>query len=425
MTTGADRPLAVSLRRFPGAVLQVDPGGIVLDSNGRLESALGREIVGRRFADALDVESCGAKWARILAGEVDAGSDEVWELILRGRDTLPEPRGFSALRESPDGDLWLVEHPRDARLDRLREQVTDVNSDLASTQRELVKERGRLRHAYTELEAQSREQERLSHQLQERNAQIEAQNEELLAATNALHARQEELERSNRALDEFAHVVSHDLKAPLRAIANYASWIEEDTGPLLGDEAAAHLELLRVQVQRMRALIDGLLEYARAGRVAHRPEPVDLGELVREVIELLDPPPTVAIDVAGGLPTLRTDRAPLRQVLQNLVDNAIAHADAAQPRVTISVRPGGAQVEVTVADNGPGVPPRLRERIWTLFHTTGPKGGRGGTGIGLAVVRRLVEARGGRTWVEDSGEGGAAFRFLWPANENEVRLSGD
>jgi signal transduction histidine kinase len=394
MTAGLGLP--VCLRRFPGAVLHVSAEGTVLASNGRLEAALGVELVGRPFAAALDADSSGAKWARLLAGP-DVAGDPVWELVLRGRETLAEPRAFSAVRDPDSATLWLMEHPRDARLDHLRELAEDVNSELANTQRELLRERGRLARALE---------------------RIERQHERLQATAAALEARQAELERSNRALDEFAHVVSHDLKAPLRSMVNYAAWIEEDAGPALVGDARTHLVQLRAQAGRMRALIDGVLAYARAGRERPEPELVDVGALVREVVETLDPPPGVTISVDEGLPTLRTARVPLRQVLQNLIGNAVAHAGRDDPRVHVSGRPVGeddAWHEFAVADNGEGIAPELHERIWELFHTLRPESDAAGTGIGLAIVRRTVEGNGGTAWVESAKGAGATFRFLWPS----------
>jgi signal transduction histidine kinase len=386
VTADAAARLPGCLRHFPGAVLRVAGDGTVVDSNGRLEAVLGRALVGHPFAGALDADSCGDKWARILgdaAGAARAGGT-VEELVLRGDETLAEPRAFSVLRDPGEPGLWLVEHPRDPRLEQLRAMAGEVNSELVNTQRELLKERGRLARALAQLEA-----------------------------------RQAELERSNRALDEFAHAVSHDLKAPLRSIANYAAWVAEDAGGALGPDAAAHLERLQAQVGRMRALIDGILAYARAGRERWEPEAVDVGALVRDVVATLGPPPGVRVTVDEGLPTLWAERAPLRQVLQNLVGNAVAHARPDDPRVHVSGRPAGgqgAQYEFAVTDNGPGVAPELRERIWELFHSLAPAGGAAGTGIGLALVRRLVEGHGGTAWVESAEGEGATFRFRWPTS---------
>jgi signal transduction histidine kinase len=379
------------LRGFPGIVVRVSPVGVVLESNGRLESALGgAAVLGHPLTDALDGPSCRAKWERLLAAAPGAPDGCVAELVLTGRDTLPEPRAFSVLWDPDVRGVWLVEHPRDERLDRLREQVTDVNSELANTQRDLLKERSRLARALAELET--------------RNAELEATSLDLA--------------RSNRALDEFAHVVSHDLKTPLRSIANYAHWVTEDAGDLLSGEPRSHLDALRGQVDRMRAMIDGALEYARAGRERRAPETVDVGALLREIVALLHPPPHVVVEADGALPTLHTARAPLQQVLQNLVDNAIKHARRDDARVRVRARPTHDWYEFAVADNGPGIPARSQERIWALFHTLEPSRGTENTGIGLAVVRRLVEAHGGRVWVESSAAG-ATFHFLWPAHSEE------
>jgi signal transduction histidine kinase len=419
MSGAAGPALPTWLERLPGVVCALSADGRVRASNGRLEAELGRSPVGEPFVDLLDAESSCAKWERLLAGATTASSGTTCELILAGDDTLPEPRAFTVLWDAESARVWLVEHPRDGRLDALREQVVEVNSELTNTQRDLLRERARLAHALDELEGQYREQERLSRMLQAQKAEIEARNAALLATTGELHARQQELERSNRALDEFAHAVSHDLKAPLRSIANYAQWIEEDAAGTLGDEAGGHLTRLRAQVTRMRALIDGILDYARAGRERSEPEPVDVGALVREILQTLDPPDRATIVVDEGLPTFATHRAPLRQVLQNLIENALVHARRDEPRVHVTARLVGAGYEFAVADNGPGIPARQQARIWTLFHTAAPDATPGGTGIGLAIVRRLVEAHGGRAWVDSAEDVGATFRFLWPADSEQ------
>jgi hypothetical protein len=187
MQPGRSR-LPTCFRRFPGAVLQLSPEGVVLGSNGRLERELGRSLMGRPFAEVLDPDSSARKWARILADAPGLPDEEnaAWELILRGVDTLPEPRPFSVLWDAEAEVIWLLEHRPDPRLDTLREQVTEVNSELANAQRELVKERARLAHALAELGEQHRETQRLSGILQEQNEELEAQNEELLATTEEL-----------------------------------------------------------------------------------------------------------------------------------------------------------------------------------------------------------------------------------------------
>lgn len=223
-----------------------------------------------------------------------------------------------------------------------------------------------------------------------------------------------ELEQSNRELDQFAYVASHDLKAPLRGIANLTQWIEEDLGDRVDGESKEHMQLLQGRVHRMEALIDGILAYSRAGRVRANPERVDVGSLLAEVVELLDPPETTTIVIGPDMPTMETERVPLQQVFMNLVGNAVKHANHPGARVEISVRDDGAAHEFRVADNGPGIAPQYHEKIWQIFQTLVPRDKVENTGIGLSVVRKLVEARGGRTWVESDVGKGARFYFTWP-----------
>lgn len=225
-----------------------------------------------------------------------------------------------------------------------------------------------------------------------------------------------DLAQSNRELDQFAYVASHDLKAPLRGIANLTQWIEEDAGPQLSGESREHMRLLQGRVHRMEALIDGILTYSRAGRVRAAPERVDTGALLREVIDLLDPGPGVDIDVPDDMPSLEAERVPMQQVFLNLLGNAVKYTKAERDDVRVSVRwrPVRDAFEFSVTDNGPGIAPEFHERVWGIFQTLQPRDKVEGTGIGLSVVRKIVQSRGGDVWIE-SGEGqGATFRFTWP-----------
>jgi signal transduction histidine kinase len=223
-----------------------------------------------------------------------------------------------------------------------------------------------------------------------------------------------ELARSNQDLDQFAYVASHDLKAPLRGIANLTEWIEEDLGDKVTGESREHMELLKGRVHRMEALIDGILTYSRAGRVHEEPTDVNVGELLAECIELLDPPAETTVEVGPGMPVLRTERVPLQQVFMNLIGNAIKYNRRPGARVEISVEATDDEYRFSVADNGPGIEARYRERIWQIFQTLAPRDQVEGTGIGLSVVRRIVESRGGRTWLDSEVGQGTTFHFSWP-----------
>ncbi len=236
--------------------------------------------------------------------------------------------------------------------------------------------------------------------------------QELERKAAELSALTEALERSNRELDQFAYVASHDLKAPLRGIANLTQWIEEDLGDRITGESRDHMRLLKGRVHRMEALIDGILAYSRAGRVQVAPERVDLGALARDVAELLSPPPGTRIEVAGDMPTVIAERVPLQQVLLNLVGNAVKFTAASRPDPVVRVgwRAAGSWVELSVADNGPGLAPEYHDRIWGIFQTLQARDKVEGTGIGLSVVKKIVESRGGRAWLTSTpGEGTTFF----------------
>ncbi len=223
-----------------------------------------------------------------------------------------------------------------------------------------------------------------------------------------------ELEQSNRELDRFADVASHDLKAPLRGIGHLATWIEEDLSPFVSEGGRTHLQLLRDRVQRLEDMIDGILRYSRAGRIVDDPVEVDVCELTSEVVGLLAAPPEASIVIDPALPTLRTVRIPLQQVLLNLVGNALEHANHDRPCVHVGGSPIEGGWEFFVRDDGRGIPPAHHEQIWQMFKTVRQRETTT-TGIGLSIVRRIVESVGGHAWVESELGAGATFRFTWPA----------
>ncbi|MBV8756108.1 MAG: GAF domain-containing protein, partial [Deltaproteobacteria bacterium] len=244
-------------------------------------------------------------------------------------------------------------------------------------------------------------------------AAIAIDNARLFDEASSLIAK---LERTNRDLDQFAYVTSHDLKAPLRGIANLSQWIEDDLGDKMDEQAHYHMRLLRGRVTRLEGLIEGILAYSRADRDHGNNADVDVAKLAHDVWELLAPPATVHFTVGADLPTLSTARVPLQQVLLNLIGNAVKYN---RDRPDLAIEVGGKRAgdlwAFYVKDNGVGIAPEFHDRIWGLFQTLEARDKVESTGIGLAVVRKIVEARGGKAWIESAAGAGATFWFSWPA----------
>ncbi|MBD2253544.1 PAS domain-containing sensor histidine kinase [Nostoc parmelioides] len=248
--------------------------------------------------------------------------------------------------------------------------------------------------------------------LQQRTKQLTRLNT-ILAKTTTL------LQQRNQELDQFAYVASHDLKAPLRAIASLSEWLEEDLADQLPEENQHQMQLLRGRVRRMEALIDGLLEYSRIGRVHTELTQVNVDSLLREVIDSLQPPASFHIEIQPKMPTLVTKRVPLQQVFANLIENAIEHHTRIDGRVKISVRDLGKYYEFSVEDDGPGIPVEYQDKVFVIFQTLEPRDRKENTGIGLAIVKKIVETEGGSINLKSVFGTGSTFCFTWPKRSLE------
>ncbi|MCB0075508.1 MAG: hypothetical protein KDE20_28840, partial [Caldilineaceae bacterium] len=206
------------------------------------------------------------------------------------------------------------------------------------------------------------------------------------------------------------------LKAPLRGIANLTDWLVEELEPHLTETSREHISLLRGRVQRMEALIDALLAYSRARPDERAPERVDCEALARDVVDLLGAPASVTTTI-HPMPQLFTEALALRQVLHNLVANAIKHCEREGCHVEIGATPRDGVYEFWVRDDGPGIEEIYHERIWRIFQTLRPRDEVEGTGMGLALVKKMVEQRGGEVGLESSLGHGSRFFFTWPASE--------
>lgn len=228
-----------------------------------------------------------------------------------------------------------------------------------------------------------------------------------------LKRREEALAGANEELADFAHIVSHDLKAPLRGIKSLSMWLKEDQAERLDEEGKEQLGLIMQRVTRMDALIDGVLRYSRAGRLTESRKLVDLNETVAEVVDVISPPDSVTITVEE-LPTVRCEPTRITQVFQNLISNAVKYMDKDEGTVRISCGDDGGTWTFSVEDNGPGIVEGDLERVFRMFQTVHVRNDVESTGVGLTVVRKSVERCGGRVWAESTVGKGSTFSFTIP-----------
>ncbi len=225
-----------------------------------------------------------------------------------------------------------------------------------------------------------------------------------------------QLESSNEELKEFAHIVSHDLKAPLRGISMLVSWLGNNSSLKPGEKAGRYIKLLRLRVEQMHNLIDDILEYSQVGFVKKKRTSVNVAKLVGDIVDCLAPPEGISISIEGQLPVINCDKTRLRQVFQNLLSNAIKYMDKPYGKIRIGCVEEDGFWKFSVADNGPGIDPKYAGKIFKMFQTLAPKNKSSSTGLGLSIVRKIVELYGGRVWVESVPGRASTFFFTLPKN---------
>ncbi|MCK6418615.1 MAG: ATP-binding protein [Alphaproteobacteria bacterium] len=245
------------------------------------------------------------------------------------------------------------------------------------------------------------------------------------------------LEESNRELDRFAWIASHDLKSPLRAIDNLSRWIEEDAGPGLQGQARQNMQILRARVRRMEKLLDDILDYASIDhKLSVQPEEIVDGRVLQEdILELTYIPDGFNLTFVGDFSAIMAPRLALQRVLCVLVDNAIKHHDRGQGRIVISFEEQPGQYILCVGDDGPGIEPAYRNEIFNMFSTLQSRDTREGSGMGLALARKIMSLHGGAIELEETGDEGRGtkMRVTWPKSglllqqqeeQNYVRAAG-
>lgn len=264
------------------------------------------------------------------------------------------------------------------------------------------------------LMAAKQAQQRVEADLAKSNLQLVEEIEDRSAAQAQLFRSVTELRRSNEELDNFAYGASHDLKAPLRGIRNLAEWIASDMKDDAAPATLENLALLHNRVDRLDMLLDSLLQYSRVGRAGAQPENIDVRELIEEITDYIAPGAGFTVTWSSAPLIVRTSKAPLEQVLRNLIGNGLKHNGAETGTVNVSARDLGTAIEIRVEDDGPGIAPAFHERIFQMFQTLKSRDEVEGSGMGLAIVKKSVEGHGGTIRVESAPpHRGTAFVFTW------------
>jgi signal transduction histidine kinase len=250
------------------------------------------------------------------------------------------------------------------------------------------------------------------------NAILLPSPKQLREARTALAERErqaQELIRLNTDLEDFAYIASHDLKAPLHAIAQLSDWIAEDIRPVADPETLENLRLMQQRAVRLQMLIASLLKYSRTGHCKAANEAFEFGELVETIVASIAPQAGFTVRFEGKAQKILTQRSPLEHVLHNLICNAIEHHDHSEGEIVVSARSIDGVLEFRVADDGPGIAPEFHKRIFMIFQTLQSRDDRETSGMGLSIVRKTVERAGGTVWVEsDPPRRGSVFVFTWP-----------
>lgn len=239
---------------------------------------------------------------------------------------------------------------------------------------------------------------KLEHKVQQRTQELEQKNQ-------ALH-------RSNQELDSFAYVASHDLKAPLRGIDQLATWIAEDIDNK--KETTNHLQMMRNRISRMENLLEDLLAYSRVGREEGKLKTINTSHLLQALYELVTPPDGFQLVLSESLPTFETLSAPFEQVFRNLINNAIKHHEGETGKIIISAEQNDKTYRFKVQDDGPGIAPQYHEKIFALYQTLKPRDQVEGSGMGLAIIKKIVQTYGGDISVDSDIGQGACFCVTWP-----------
>lgn len=289
-------------------------------------------------------------------------------------------------------------------------QLTDAFNEMLA---QIQQREAALRKVHEELELRVHER---TAELARANAALRAEVVERKRVEEQIQQKSLELERSNKELEQFAYIASHDLQEPLRMVSSYLQLLQQRLAGKLDADATDFMGYVTEGADRMRALIRDLLEYSRVGRKAKQVAAVDTATVLGNVLTNLEPTikETEARITHGPLPTITADETELTQLFQNLIGNALKFHGRHPPKVRIEAAHNNAEWVFSVRDNGIGIDPQYADRVFVVFQRLHNRDKYPGTGIGLAICKKIVERHGGRIWVESQADEGATFYFSIP-----------
>ncbi|MEH6408502.1 MAG: ATP-binding protein [Leeuwenhoekiella sp.] len=295
--------------------------------------------------------------------------------------------------------------------DELFEANTKLREE-AESQKKIIDS---LNNVVQTLNLKSPENEQKSLEVVDLSTFIEEQSNEILRIDKQREELHKNLERKNQVLSDYAHMVSHDLKSPLRSIDSLVNWIMEDNRDLINEECSTQFDLILKNVEKMDDLITGILNYSTIDQAELSTYDVDTQHLVSEVVQFLYAPAHIKIQIDNNLPVINGDKFRLQQLFQNLIQNAIKSIDKAQGEINIGVKERGHTWEFFIKDNGKGISAQHHNKIFQIFEKI--DGDQNSTGIGLSIVRKIIDFYDGDIWLKSKPEEGTTFYFTLPKNK--------
>jgi len=324
--------------------------------------------------------------------------------IVKSNKTFKNMIGYS---ESELKKLKVVDISGREEVESSKELMSKIDSgelDHFSINKKYIRKDGSSLWAKTSVNAFRNEKGKVAYQVAmiediSSQRELELQKEQLMA----------DLEQSNKSLQEYAHIVSHDLKSPLRSISALSTWLYEDYKEILDENGVSQLGLMQEKVEAMDKLIDGILKYSTVSSDTIENTQVDVNEVVKEITDIIFIPEHVQVTVVKELPTIFADKTKIHQLFQNFLSNAVVHIENPVGLVKIDCEESATHWQFSIADNGVGIPKEYHEKIFKIFQSVGNK--ERSTGIGLSIVKKIIDLYEGKVWLDSEPDKGTTFYF--------------